>query len=110
MQQVPSDWLEKHPDDIPLFRISNLAFNKDEVMEFPLFTRKEDAITSYNRLQETKKNQNNIINKSPEIGVSSVKDIISLWNTGGFEGRALEIYPSMDSIDNARNIMGLPVN
>jgi len=78
-------------------------------MEFPLFTRKEDAITSYNRLQETKKNQNNII-KSPEIGVSSVKDIISLWNTGGFEGRALEIYPSMDSIDNARNIMGLPVN
>ena len=108
MQQVPSDWLEKHPDDIPLFRIAKLAFNKGEVMEFPLFTRKEDALTSYNRLQEMKKVQNN--DESPEIGVTSVKDILSLWSTGGLEGRALEIYPSIDAIENARNIMGLPVN
>ena len=104
LQQIPSDWKDKHPDDIPLFRVTNLAFNKNELMEFPLFTRKEDAITSYQRLQESK---NLDVNKTPEIGVSSVKDILSLWGTGGFEGRSLELYPSMDAIENARNIMGL---
>jgi hypothetical protein len=105
LQQVPSDWKDKHPDDIPLFRVTNLAFNKNEIMEFPLFTRKDDAITSYQRLQESKNLE--VVNKTPEIGVSSVKDILSLWGTGGFEGRSLELYPSMDAIENARSIMGL---
>jgi hypothetical protein len=105
LQQVPNDWEPKHPNDIPLFRITNLAFNKNEVMEFPLFTRQEDAITSYQRLQEAKKLD---INKTPDMGVSSVKDILSLWGTGGFEGRSLELYPSIDAIENARNLMGLP--
>lgn len=108
LNEIPADWKEKHTnDDIPLFRVTNLAFNKNEVMEFPLFTRKDDAITSYQRLQESKTNVD--VNKTPDIGVTSIRDIVSLWGTGGFESRSLELYPSMDAIENARNLMGLPV-
>lgn len=114
---TPKEWLEVHgSDDIPLFRVPGLAFSKSEGIEVPLFTRKEDAITSFNRLQEAKKtlnptantiDANTIDESSIEFQIISVKDLIARFSTGGFEARALEIYPSMDAINAASSMLAI---
>jgi len=106
LASVPSDWSDTHgSDDVPLFRAPGLAFSKNEGMEIPLFTRKEDAIASFNRLQESKKATNPAAKlvdvDSVEIQVISIKDLLNRFSSGGFEGRALEIYPSMDAVTAA---------
>lgn len=112
-------------DDVILFRVPNLVFSKEEGLEVPLFLRKEDALTSYTRLQESKaaalaRKGGAAASVNPAAApVSdadamatfqevSLLDIISLFKTGGFEGRSLEFYPSVDSIAEARALMGLP--
>jgi hypothetical protein len=48
--QVPPDWKTGHAEgDVPLFRVKNLAFQKESGLEIPLFLRKEDALSSFRR-------------------------------------------------------------
>jgi Tic22-like family len=104
-------WRSSHSEnDIPLFRVANLAFSKKEGLEIPLFFRREDALNAFSRLQESKKEQagsggsislSSAEEKSADVQVTSLLDLITLFNTGGFEGRALEIYPSMESMEQA---------
>lgn len=52
MSLTSDAWRTQHGEnDIPLFRVSNLAFSKKEGLEIPLFFRREDALTAYTRLQ-----------------------------------------------------------
>lgn len=52
MSLTSDAWRTQHgANDIPLFRVSNLAFSKKEGLEIPLFFRREDALTAYDRLQ-----------------------------------------------------------
>jgi hypothetical protein len=54
-KNVPASWQEAHAaGDIPLYRVPNLYFSKQEGLEVPFFTRREDAYLSYDRLQESK--------------------------------------------------------
>ena len=62
------NWKNTHStNDVPLFRIPNLVFNKEEGIEFPLFLSKGDALNSYDRLEEDKKSE-----KAPEIQETSL--------------------------------------
>eukprot|EP01041_Mallomonas_annulata_P007506 gene7506-15360_t len=108
LKNVPQDWLDSHTDDVPLFRVPGLAFSKEEGLEVPLFLQKEDAIASFTRLQDAKKAQNpsNVaVDKPIEFQITSLKDLTGRFASGGFEGRALEIYPSMDDIVAAANLV-----
>jgi hypothetical protein len=102
LKNCPQEWIKKHKNDVPLFRVPNLVFSKENGLEIPLFTNKEDALLSYKRLESSKQVDTN---NEPTIQITSLLDIIQLFSTGGFEGRSLEIYPSMESIENARKIM-----
>lgn len=118
-------------DDVVLFRVPKLVFSKEEGLEVPLFLRKEDALASYTRLQESKaarasKAGNPSSTSTPSTSTASETealseadaastfqeisflDIISLFKSGGFEGRSLEFYPSTEAISDARSLMGLP--
>jgi hypothetical protein len=105
LNNVNEEWKQSHAHDIPLFRISTLAFSKEQGLEFPLFTRKEDALNAFERLQESKGKAADA--SAAEVQLTSILDVVQLFSTGGFEGRALEIYPSMDAVDNARTLMQL---
>ena len=60
-------------------------------------TRKEDAATSYERLEVEKGKV-----KAPLVVQEvSFSEIMSLFETGGFESRALEFYPSIAAIEAA---------
>jgi hypothetical protein len=89
MQNVPEEWKQTHtPNDVPLFRVSTLAFSKSEGLEFPLFTRKEDAIAAFERLQSSKKAEDpSSTVKQAELQVTSILDLVQLFSMGGFEGR-----------------------
>eukprot|EP01035_Chromulina_nebulosa_P019568 gene19568-25468_t len=101
ISQTSDSWKEKFTTtDIPMFRVRNLAFTKPEGLEFPLFLWRDDAITSYQRLNNEKSNKADI-----EIQESSLTDILELFSTGGFETRSLEFYPSMDSIEKVREMI-----
>ena len=103
---VPKGWESTHIDDIPLFRVPKLAFSKNEGLELPLFLRKDDAINAFERLQKSVVGESESTEiKIPDLQVTSLFDIVQIFSTGGFEGRALEIYPSMNSVEEARNIM-----
>jgi len=95
-KNVNEDWKTGHTDDIPLYRVQNLAFSKAEGLEIPLFLNKQDAIASYDRLETDKKKKD-----APDIQVTSLKDMISIFGQGGIEGRAIEFYPSIASIEGA---------
>lgn len=109
-----SQWQSVHPHDFPLFRMPGLAFNKPEGLEIPLFLRKEDALSSYERLVDSQaeaaldllKANNKNVDKSiiPEVQITSLQDMVSLFSSGGFEGRAIEFYPSIESINNAKEL------
>ena len=106
-------WRTGHGEnDVPLFRVANLAFSKKEGLEIPLFFRREDAMTAYDRLQESKKEQaassnglTTIEDKPAEVQVTSLLDLVTLFSSGGFEGRALEMYPSMESMEQASSLI-----
>ena len=102
-QQTTPSFQASHPNDIPLFRVTNLAFEKPNGLEVPLFLRREDALSAYERLQSAKTNSPDM--KSPDVQVTSLLDLVKLFNTGGFEGRSLEVYPSMDAIEEARKLI-----
>jgi len=70
-----------------------------------LFTRQEDALTAYSKLQESKKKESDVSTTPPTIQVLSLIDLINRFSVGGFEGRAFEIYPDMDAIEQARELM-----
>ena len=111
LENLPSDWEAKHGSfDVPLFRIATLAFSKEQGLEFPLFLRREDALEAFSRLQESKSKQGFSADSSsqPNVQVTSILDLVQLFSTGGFEARALEIYPSVSAVQYAREIMGLP--
>ena len=103
-----AEWKESHPDDIPLFRIPKLAFSKEEGLELPLFTRQEDCLSAYSRLQESQKKDSEVSDATPTVQVLSLIDLVNRFSVGGFEGRAFEIYPDMDAIEQARALMGSP--
>ena len=108
--QVSPEWLASHNEnDIPLFRINNLAFQKENGLEIPLFTQREDALVAYSRLQESKKSDNpksvEVESTTPNVQTTSLLDLVKLLGVGGFEGRSLEIYPSIDAIQSARDLI-----
>ena len=101
-------------NDYPLYRVPNLVFPKEDGLEVPLFLRREDAATSFDRLQEAKKTAastptGRVQEEALQVQEVSLLDIMKLFQTGGFESRALEFYPSNDSITQARRLMGLPL-
>ena len=108
-------WRTSHGDnDVPLFRVANLAFSKKEGLEIPLFFRREDALNAYDRLQESKKEEagsggsislSKETDKPADVQVTSLMDLVTLFSSGGFEGRALEMYPSMESMEQASTLM-----
>ena len=108
-------WRTSHGEnDVPLFRVANLAFSKKEGLEIPLFFRREDALNAYDRLQESKKEQSvasggaislSLEDKPADVQVTSLFDLVTLFNSGGFEGRALEMYPSIESMEQATKII-----
>lgn len=102
-KQVPADWAQRHENDLPLYRVEGLAFQKPEGLEIPVFLRKEDALLTYSRLRESKPS----LKTDPELQVFSVLDLVKLFSTGGFEGRAVEVYPSMEAVEAARTLIML---
>lgn len=103
--KTSDEWKQNHPADFPLFRVPNLVFSKEEGLEIPLFTRKEDALLAFEKLQETKAQEGKPISKEPEVQVTSLLDIVALFESGGFQSRSIEFYPSMESLEAARAIM-----
>eukprot|EP01038_Epipyxis_sp_PR26KG_P008864 gene8864-11957_t len=106
---VPNEWKSKnHVDSVPLFRMKNLAFSKPEGLEIPLFLRKEDAISSYQRLQDSKTNPDSKpiekVDVEKMVQLASLDNIIDLFSSGGYESRPLEFYPSEKSINDAQNL------
>jgi len=101
---ITEEWKSNHVMDVPLYRISNFAFtSKDDEVSLPLFLQKSDAISSYERLNKDKDNY-----ASPKVTLTSIIDVIKLWERGGVDGsRALEIFPSIDSIEKARMMMSI---
>ena len=104
-------WLEKHPDDIPLYRVPTMAFEKESGLELPLFTERDSAKAAFERLNEGKAakaakqsatgaSTEARVLSADEFQTLSILDVIELWSTGGSESRALELYPSMVEIEN----------
>ena len=92
----------------PLFRVPNLAFQKDAI-EIPLFIFKQDALSAWDRLQEGKTTigtSENAPPTAPTVQVTSLARIVALWESGGTEGRALEIYPSIADVEQGRKLLG----
>lgn len=108
ISQSGPNFKSTHDGDVPLFRVTNLAFNRKEGLEIPLFVRKEDAMSAYNRLQEQKKEEGGVPLKAPDVQVTSVIDLAALFAAGGFEGRAIEIYPSIDALEAAQAMLAAP--
>lgn len=127
-----NDGNDNHNHDIPLFRIPGLAFQKEnEGIVIPLFLKKEDALNSYQRLLDSKQSnsktdssrsssssfndqQQQSLSLSSSslvqaneviVQVTSLYDMIDLFSSGGFEGRAIEFYPSVDAINYARELL-----
>jgi Tic22-like family len=108
VSQTAAEWKSSHDNDIPLFRIANLAFEKADGLEIPLFLHREDALSSYSRLQDTKRESSTAaagVLAPPTVQETSLKDLVKLFSSGGFEGRALEIYPSIESIEDAQSLI-----
>mmetsp|Transcript_24692 Transcript_24692/g.41174 ORF Transcript_24692/g.41174 Transcript_24692/m.41174 type:complete len:346 (-) Transcript_24692:125-1162(-) len=106
IRQTPPEWPASHINDAPLYRVPNLAFNREEGLEIPLFTRKEDALNAYGRLKDGGgAAAQQAAASAPEVQVTSVLDIIALFSSGGFESRALEIYPSIDALTAAKDLL-----
>ena len=102
LDNVPTQWKSVHDvNDVPLYRINNLAFQKDSGLEIPIFTRKEDALSAYNRLLESKQDKNL---EDPTFQILSIADLLQVFSTGGFEARSLELYPSMNSIESYQQL------
>ena len=102
LDNTPSQWKSLHDaNDVPLYRINNLAFEKNTGLEIPIFTRKEDALSAYNRLLESK--QDNKLG-DPSFQILSTADLLQLFGTGGFEARSLELYPSMNSVESYQKL------
>lgn len=94
-------------NDLPLFRIPNLAFNKEGI-EVPLFVYREDAMSAFDRLQEGRKAAATTATPTtaePTVQITSLSKLLALWESGGIEGRALEVYPGMEEIENARRLI-----
>ena len=90
--------------DVPLFRLNKLAFQEPEGLTLPLFMNKADAIISFERLQTSKVDNREVI-VEPEVTATSILDVINPFNTGGFESRALEIFPDMVDVNEAAMLM-----
>ena len=102
MQETGTDFQQTHPNDFPLFRVSNLAFQKDNGLEIPLFLSKADALGAFERLQASKGAADG--GKGPDVQVTSVLNLIDLFSAGGIEGRAIEMYPRIEEITNFKSL------
>ena len=105
---IPVEWKATHSEnDVPLYRVSNLAFEDPAGLILPLFINKADAVSSFDRLQTSKAKAEGAaeVKKSPEILTTSILDLINLFQTGGFESRAFEIFPDVDTIREAKEMM-----
>lgn len=91
--------------DVPVFRVANLAFQRNGI-EIPLFIFKADALSTLERLQQ----QEGVTKPSeidpPPVQVTSIARIVALWESGGVEGRSLEIYPGDDEVQMGRKLLG----
>jgi len=97
-------WRGKHKDDIPLFRVPNVAFQKQDGLELPLFGSRKDALNAFERLQESKGLPKG--SGDSEMQITSVVDVVNLWKTGGSDSRALELYPTVESLNDYNSLAG----
>lgn len=112
LSDAASEWKSVHSEnDVPLFRVPKMAFEDPAGLILPLFQNKADALSSYERLQASKQANGEGGGTGgakiavPDIQTTSLLDIINLFNTGGFESRALEIFPDMENIEQAKSLM-----
>jgi hypothetical protein len=102
VQNTNIEWRTSHNADFPLYRVPKVAFQKEDGLELPLFERKDDALLAYKRLQESKGESDTV---PAEIQTTSVLDIIQkIWGSGGSESRALEIYPSVQNLEDFKSL------
>lgn len=107
-KETTTEFQQAHPNDFPLFRVSNLAFQKEEGVEIPFFLRKVDALGAFERLQTSKGAVAGGGVPAPDIQVTSCLTLVKLFSSGGFEGRAIELFPSIDEIDNYKALVRSP--
>lgn len=83
--------------DIPLFVVERLAFaGADGKPELPLFTEKEDAITSYSRLRESGGNK---LPEQPSIRTTTLLDVLESMEKGTRPGVGqLQFYGNADDV------------
>ena len=91
--------------DIPLFVVERLAFASNEVgggAQLPLFTERDDAITSYNRLREG----GSKLPEEPIIRTTSLLDVLESMEKGTRPGVGqLVFYGKADDVLRADGMM-----
>lgn len=108
VDQTTDDWKRTHEFDVPLFRVPKLAFSKENGLEVPLFLKREDALDAFNKLKESRNVDTaakTALNEDEEIQVTSLVDLVQLFSGGGFQLRAVEFYPSIPAIEQARALI-----
>jgi hypothetical protein len=91
-------------NDIPLFVADRLAFAGSGGAQVPLFFEKEDAISSYQRLQQQSGSK---LPAEPKIRATSLLDELKSMEKGTRPGvKQLEFYAAADDLMRADALMG----
>lgn len=86
------------PNDLPLFKVDRLAFASNEGPQVPLFTERQDAITSYKRLQEG----SSTLPPEPVVKSTSLFDVVESMELGSRPGVGqLAFYANADDVQEA---------
>ena len=86
------------PNDIALFKVERLAFASNEGPQVPLFTERQDAITSYKRLAEG----SSTLPPEPVVKSTSLFDVVESMELGSRPGVGqLAFYANADDVQEA---------
>eukprot|EP00563_Minutocellus_polymorphus_P006683 CAMPEP_0181046600 /NCGR_PEP_ID=MMETSP1070-20121207/14434_1 /TAXON_ID=265543 /ORGANISM="Minutocellus polymorphus, Strain NH13" /LENGTH=341 /DNA_ID=CAMNT_0023125219 /DNA_START=13 /DNA_END=1038 /DNA_ORIENTATION=- len=96
--------LKLDANDLPLFVADRLAFASSGGAQVPLFFEKEDAIVSYQRLQQQSGSK---LPAEPKIRATSLLDELNSMEKGTRPGvKQLEFYAAADDLMRADALMG----
>lgn len=96
--------LKLEANDLPLFVADRLAFAAAGGAQVPLFFEKEDAISSYQRLQQQSGSK---LPAEPKVRATSLLDQIETMEKGTRPGtKQLEFYAATDDLMRADALMG----
>jgi hypothetical protein len=96
--------LKLDANDLPLFVADRLAFAGSGGAQVPLFFEKEDAISSYQRLQQQSGSK---LPAEPKIRATSLMDQLNAMEKGTRPGvKQLEFYAAADDLMRADALMG----